>query len=75
MEDTPAAAVYASTQPCTKEEEDCAMLTALGGRWCPEANLQNSEFAKKLEEFLFCMEENHPEVGNLNALTRCPHCN
>ncbi|XP_047207709.1 disrupted in schizophrenia 1 protein isoform X3 [Girardinichthys multiradiatus] len=60
MEDTPAAAVYASTQPCTKEEEDCAMLTALGGRWCPEANLQNSQFTK-LEEFLFCMEENHPE--------------
>ncbi|KAM4599684.1 disrupted in schizophrenia 1 protein [Fundulus diaphanus] len=64
VEDAPAAAaVYASTQPCTKEEEeeDCAMLTALGGRWCPEANLQNSEFTKKLEEFLFCMEENHPE--------------
>ncbi|XP_034538176.1 glutamic acid-rich protein-like [Notolabrus celidotus] len=49
------------TQPSTKEEEDCAMLTALGGRWCPEANLQNSEFTKKLEEFLFCMEENQPE--------------
>lgn len=26
---------------------------------------------QKLEEFLFCMEENHPEVGNLNALTGC----
>uniref|UniRef100_A0AAV2JLB1 Uncharacterized protein n=1 Tax=Knipowitschia caucasica TaxID=637954 RepID=A0AAV2JLB1_KNICA len=44
-----------------KDEEDCAMLTALGGRWCPEANLQNSEFTKKLEEFLFCVEDNAPE--------------
>uniref|UniRef100_A0A3P8W4R9 DISC1 scaffold protein n=1 Tax=Cynoglossus semilaevis TaxID=244447 RepID=A0A3P8W4R9_CYNSE len=41
----PAAAPPA--QPSTKEEEeDCAMLTALGGRWCPDANLQNSEFTK-----------------------------
>lgn len=63
IEDLPSAAVYIPTQPCTKEEEDCAMLTALGGRWCPEANLQNSEFTKKLEEFLFCMEDNHPEDG------------
>ncbi|KAJ0005014.1 hypothetical protein NQD34_011228 [Periophthalmus magnuspinnatus] len=46
-----------------EEEEDCAMLTALGGRWCPEANLQNSEFTKKLEEFLFCVEDNAPEDG------------
>ncbi|XP_032409526.1 disrupted in schizophrenia 1 protein [Xiphophorus hellerii] len=61
VDDAPDPAVYTSNQPCTKEEEDCAMLTALGGRWCPEANLQNSEFTKKLEEFLFCMEENHPE--------------
>ncbi|XP_043992867.1 disrupted in schizophrenia 1 protein [Gambusia affinis] len=61
VDDAPDPAVYTSTQPCSKEEEDCAMLTALGGRWCPEANLQNSEFTKKLEEFLFCMEENHPE--------------
>ncbi|XP_072247387.1 disrupted in schizophrenia 1 protein isoform X2 [Leuresthes tenuis] len=61
IEDLPTAAVYPPTQTCTKDEEDCAMLTALGGRWCPEANLQNSEFTKKLEEFLFCMEENHPE--------------
>nr|XP_020455959.1 disrupted in schizophrenia 1 protein isoform X3 [Monopterus albus] len=46
-EDLPNAIGYAPTQPCTKEEEeDCAMLTALGGRWCPEANLQNSEFTK-----------------------------
>ncbi|XP_077960160.1 disrupted in schizophrenia 1 protein isoform X3 [Gasterosteus aculeatus] len=65
VEDPPAAAVHPPTRPCTKEEEeeDCAMLTALGGRWCPEANLQNSEFTKKLEEFLFCMEENHAEDG------------
>ncbi|XP_070834279.1 disrupted in schizophrenia 1 protein [Chaetodon trifascialis] len=63
IEDLPNAPVYLPTQPCTKEEEDCAMLTALGGRWCPEANLQNSEFTKKLEEFLFCMEDNHPEDG------------
>lgn len=45
-EEIATAAVYPSTQVCTKEEEDCAMLTALGGRWCPEANLQNSEFTK-----------------------------
>ncbi|XP_014852612.1 PREDICTED: disrupted in schizophrenia 1 protein isoform X3 [Poecilia mexicana] len=62
VDDTPDPVVYTSTHPSTKEEEDCAMLTALGGRWCPEANLQNSEFTKKLEEFLFCMEENHPEA-------------
>ena len=46
IDDLPTAALYPPTQPCTKEEEDCAMLTALGGRWCPEANLQNSEFTK-----------------------------
>ncbi|KAF7654588.1 hypothetical protein LDENG_00067850 [Lucifuga dentata] len=63
IEDLTTEVVYPLTQPCSKEEEDCAMLTALGGRWCPEANLQNSEFTKKLEEFLFCMEENHPEVS------------
>ncbi|XP_068182738.1 disrupted in schizophrenia 1 protein isoform X2 [Antennarius striatus] len=60
----PYAAIYFPAQPSTseeEEEEDCAMLTALGGRWCPEANLQNSEFTKKLEEFLFCMEDIHPE--------------
>ncbi|XP_041645024.1 disrupted in schizophrenia 1 protein isoform X2 [Cheilinus undulatus] len=61
VEDLASAAAYPATPPSTKEEEDCAMLTALGGRWCPEANLQNSEFTKKLEEFLFCMEENQPE--------------
>ncbi|KAF7219674.1 disrupted in schizophrenia 1 protein isoform X2 [Nothobranchius furzeri] len=61
IEDLPSAHVGLPIPPCTKEEEDCAMLTALGGRWCPEANLQNSEFTKKLEEFLFCMEENHAE--------------
>uniref|UniRef100_A0AAX7U836 DISC1 scaffold protein n=1 Tax=Astatotilapia calliptera TaxID=8154 RepID=A0AAX7U836_ASTCA len=63
IEDFPTATVYPPSQPGTKEEEDCAMLTALGGRWCPEANLQNSEFTKKLEEFLFCMEDSHPEDG------------
>ncbi|XP_077469737.1 disrupted in schizophrenia 1 protein isoform X2 [Stigmatopora argus] len=50
-----------STGVCGKEDEDSAMLTALGGRWCPEANLQNSEFTKKLEEFLFCMEDNNQQ--------------
>lgn len=52
MEDLPTAAVYVPTLPCTKEEEDCAMLTALGGRWCPEANLQNSEFTKVSQQCL-----------------------
>ncbi|TKS85317.1 Disrupted in schizophrenia 1 protein [Collichthys lucidus] len=72
IEDLSTAMAYLPTQPCTKEEEDCAMLTALGGRWCPEANLQNSEFTKKLEEFLFCMEENHPEVAAAKLLP-CRH--
>lgn len=53
IDDLPAAAVYPPTPPCTKEEEDCAMLTALGGRWCPEANLQNSEFTKVTTDVLF----------------------
>ncbi|XP_073690660.1 disrupted in schizophrenia 1 protein [Garra rufa] len=60
--------------PFTKEEADCAMLTALGGRWCPEANLQHSEFTKKLEEFLFCLEDASPEdlCGETTELTeRC----
>ncbi|XP_054456242.1 disrupted in schizophrenia 1 protein [Anoplopoma fimbria] len=75
MEDLlPTAAVYPPTRPCTKEEEDCAMLTALGGRWCPEANLQNSEFTKKLEEFLFCMEDNHPEDGCSEAADLTERC-
>lgn len=33
---------------------------------------------QKLEEFLFCMEDNHPEVGNANANTvwaECYQCN
>lgn len=48
MKDLPATRVSPPTQlpPKEEEEEDCAMLTALGGRWCPEANLQNSEFTK-----------------------------
>uniref|UniRef100_A0A8C9X2M7 DISC1 scaffold protein n=2 Tax=Sander lucioperca TaxID=283035 RepID=A0A8C9X2M7_SANLU len=74
IEDLSTAAVYPPTQPCTKEEEDCAMLTALGGRWCPEANLQNSEFTKKLEEFLFCMEDNHPEDGCSEAADLTERC-
>ncbi|XP_026133605.1 disrupted in schizophrenia 1 protein-like isoform X1 [Carassius auratus] len=58
----------------SKEEADCAMLTALGGRWCPEADLQHSEFTKKLEEFLFCLEDASPEdlCGETTELTeRC----
>ncbi|CAM4728021.1 unnamed protein product [Leuciscus chuanchicus] len=58
----------------TEEEADCAMLTALGGRWCPEADLQHSEFTKKLEEFLFCLEDESPEdlCGETSELTeRC----
>ncbi|XP_054654511.1 disrupted in schizophrenia 1 protein isoform X2 [Dunckerocampus dactyliophorus] len=61
VDDHAATAGYPSNQVCTKEEEDSAMLTALGGCWCPEANLQNSEFTKKLEEFLFCMEDINPQ--------------
>lgn len=45
-EDPPAAKGFLPSEPPTKEEEDCAMLTALGGRWGPEVNLQNSEFTK-----------------------------
>ncbi|KAK7139721.1 hypothetical protein R3I94_012390 [Phoxinus phoxinus] len=58
----------------TEEEADSAMLTALGGRWCPEADLQHSEFMKKLEEFLFCLEDESPEdlCGETSELTeRC----
>uniref|UniRef100_A0A674C322 DISC1 scaffold protein n=1 Tax=Salmo trutta TaxID=8032 RepID=A0A674C322_SALTR len=46
----PATVVLPNPQLATKKEADlqeCAMLTALGGRWCPEANLQNSEFTKE----------------------------
>ncbi|XP_067278382.1 disrupted in schizophrenia 1 protein [Pseudorasbora parva] len=60
--------------PFIKEEADCAMLTALGGRWCPEADLQHSQFTKKLEEFLFCLEDASPEdlCGETVELTeRC----
>ena len=47
--------LYPQMQTSTKEEEeeDCAMLTALGGRWCPEANLQHSEFTKVRTRTLF----------------------
>ncbi|KAJ8361425.1 hypothetical protein SKAU_G00179500 [Synaphobranchus kaupii] len=44
-------------EPHPKQEQDCAMLMALGGRWCSDTGLQHSEFTKKLEEFLFCMED------------------
>lgn len=64
MEDLPTAAVYLPTQPCTKEEEDCAMLTALGGRWCPEANLQNSEFTKVTQQ---CLVNNTQCIIHLNV--------
>ncbi|KAI4812821.1 hypothetical protein KUCAC02_024188 [Chaenocephalus aceratus] len=74
MEDLPTAEVYPPNQPSSKEEEDCAMLTALGGRWCPEANLQNSEFTKKLEEFLFCMEDIHPEDEGSEAADLTERC-
>ncbi|XP_056617292.1 disrupted in schizophrenia 1 protein isoform X2 [Triplophysa dalaica] len=61
-----------NVQPCTDEEADCAMLTALGGRWCPDANLQHSEFTKKLEEFLFCVEDCPEDPCGDAALTaRC----
>lgn len=50
VDELPAAAACPPTQPDTEEEEDCAMLTALGGRWCPEANLQNSEFTKVTQQ-------------------------
>lgn len=73
VEDLPAPVVH-PTQQCTKEEEDCAMLTALGGRWCPEANLQNSEFTKKLEEFLFSMEDNHTEDECSEAVDLTEQC-
>ncbi|XP_061766640.1 disrupted in schizophrenia 1 protein isoform X4 [Nerophis ophidion] len=68
FEDDLATAGYPSNQVGTKEEEDSAMLTALGGRWCPEANLQNSEFTKKLEEFLFSMEDINPQRSFLLCL-------
>lgn len=29
---------------------------------------------QKLEEFLFCMEDNHPEVGNANSVTVWLNC-
>lgn len=70
VEDLQPTTLMPQSQNCSgeeEEEEDCAMLTALGGRWCPEANLQNSEFTKKLEEFLFGMEDNAPEDGCTEA--------
>lgn len=66
IEDLPPAEVCLPTQPCTKEEEDCAMLTALGGRWCPEANLQNSEFTKVTQ---LCLVNNKQWIIHPNAYT------
>uniref|UniRef100_H3C121 DISC1 scaffold protein n=1 Tax=Tetraodon nigroviridis TaxID=99883 RepID=H3C121_TETNG len=79
VEELPSAEGYPPSEPPTKEdeeEEDCAMLTALGGRWGPEANLQNSAFTKKLEEFLFGMEENHAEdaFNEAEATALTEHC-
>ncbi|XP_067093129.1 disrupted in schizophrenia 1 protein [Osmerus mordax] len=72
-EDPPAMVGRPATQG-SKQEQDCAMLTALGGRWGPDANLQNSEFTKKLEEFLFSMEDNHPEDGCSEAADLTEQC-
>lgn len=33
------------------------------------ASTNLSLLLQKLEEFLFCMEDNHPEVGNVNVVT------
>lgn len=33
------------------------------------ASTNLSLLLQKLEEFLFCMEDNHPEVGNVNTIT------
>lgn len=71
LEDLPPATVYLPTQPCTKEEEDCAMLTALGGRWCPEANLQNSEFTKVTQQ---CVVNNKQCIIHLNACAFIMEC-
>ncbi|XP_036429496.1 disrupted in schizophrenia 1 protein isoform X2 [Colossoma macropomum] len=61
-------------QPFSKMEADCAMLTALGGCWGSEVNLQNSEFTKKLEEFLFCLEDGHPEDLHSEAVELTERC-
>ncbi|KAL6487662.1 hypothetical protein MHYP_G00042880 [Metynnis hypsauchen] len=69
-----------SPKPCpqvqtfSKTEADCAMLTALGGCWGSEVNLQNSEFTKKLEEFLFCLEDGHPEDLHSEAVELIERC-
>uniref|UniRef100_A0A3B4EAN2 DISC1 scaffold protein n=1 Tax=Pygocentrus nattereri TaxID=42514 RepID=A0A3B4EAN2_PYGNA len=61
-------------QTFSKTEADCAMLTALGGCWGSEVNLQNSEFTKKLEEFLFCLEDGHPEDLHGEAVELIERC-
>ncbi|XP_052006612.1 disrupted in schizophrenia 1 protein-like [Xyrauchen texanus] len=69
---TPGSSLSALT--FTKAEADCAMLTALGGRWCPDADLQHSEFTKKLEEFLFCLEDSSAEDLCDDAFDLMEHC-
>lgn len=45
------------------------------GLWPNDLNKRFPLLLQKLEEFLFCMEENHPEVGILDALAGCHRCN
>ena len=49
----PPVVVGRPAQQGSKQEQDCAMLTALGGRWGPDANLQNSEFTKVTTAAMF----------------------
>lgn len=67
MEDLQPTTLMPQSQNCSgeeEEEEDCAMLTALGGRWCPEANLQNSEFTKVTQQCK-CILNNTPCITDL----------
>ncbi|XP_029107293.1 disrupted in schizophrenia 1 protein isoform X3 [Scleropages formosus] len=73
-EEPPGAEPQTPSPPCVQQTPDCAMLTALGGRWCPETDLQHSEFTKKLEEFLFCMEDNQPEDTYSNSTDITEQC-
>lgn len=52
--------------PFTKEEADCAMLTALGGRWCPESDLQHSEFTKVKPQHMK-HHQNEPKIDNMHV--------
>ncbi|KAL4641346.1 disrupted in schizophrenia 1 protein [Arapaima gigas] len=73
-QEPPEAEAQTQVPSCIQQAPDCAMLTALGGRWCPEANLQHSEFTKKLEEFLFCMEDNQPEDACSDSVDITEQC-